>query len=132
MAHSRSDATTQTTTNNVDQRLQQESGAVGISQSGGGTATINMLDGGAIGKAFGLGEHALDSVTQFATGALSAANHTAEGALEGAQRSYADATKEVAKAYEDAKVGNRSMYMVGALAVGAVLLVVVLTRKGHV
>ncbi len=130
MSSSKSSSSSATTNNNIDQRMQQESGAVGISQSGGGTATINMLDGGTIAAAFGLGEYALEKVTDFATGALSAANHTAEGALEGAQQSYADATKEVAKAYEDAKVGNRSMYMVGALVVGAVVLVV-LIQKGR-
>ncbi len=130
MASSKSNATTATTTNNIDQRMQQESGAIGLSQSGSGNATINMLDGGAVSAAFGLGTHALDNVTQFATGALSAANHTAEGALSGAMASYESATKEVAKAYEDAKVGNHSMYMVGALVVGAVVLLVIV-QKGR-
>lgn len=130
MSSSKSSANTTTRTDNIDQRMQQESGAVGISLSGGGTGTINMLDGGTVAAAFGLGEHALDKVTDFATGALSAANHTAEGALSGAMASYESATKEVAKAYEDAKVGNRSMYMVGALVVGAVVLVVIV-QKGR-
>lgn len=136
MANSKSNATTSTTTNNIDQRLQLESGALGVSASGGSNVTVNTLDGGAIEAAFGLGNHAIDQVTDFATGALSGAAHTAELALSGALNSvagardaYEGATKEVAKAYEDAKVGNRSMYMVGALAVGAVLLVVVLQRR---
>lgn len=129
MASSKSNATTATTTNNIDQRMQQESGAIGISSSGSSSATINMLDGGAIKQAFGLGEHAIKNVTDFTTGALSASHHSAEQAMLGVQKSYENATKEVAKAYEDAKVGNRSMYMVGALAVGAVLLIVVLQRK---
>ena len=137
MSSSRSSATSATTNNNIDQRMQQESGAVGISQSGGGTATINMLDGGTVAAAFGLGSHAIDQVTDFATGALSGAHHTAELALNGALHSvsdskaaYADAAKQVATAYEDSKVGNRSLYMVGALVVGAVVLVVLIQKRG--
>lgn len=132
-----SKASTASTTNNLDNRMFQESGAVGASASGGGTAIVNMIDGGAINAAFGMGEHAIDSVTDFATGALSGAHHTTELALNGALASvdasnaaYKDAAKQVATAYEDAKIGNRSTMMMGAVALGIVGLVMV-AKKGR-
>jgi hypothetical protein len=114
----------------------QESGAVGASASGGGTATVNMIDAGAIQAAFGMGEHAIDKVTDFTTGALSGAHHTAELALNGALASvdqsrtaYQDATKQIATAYEDAKVGNKSTMMMGAAVLGVVAVVVLAQRS---
>lgn len=134
---SKSSSSNATTNNNIDQKLLQEQGAIGASASGGSTINMSVLDGGAIQAAFGMGESALDRVTEFATGALSGAHHTTERALSGALASvdasnaaYKDATKQVATAYEDAKIGNRSTMMMGAIALGVVALVMV-AKKGR-
>lgn len=120
-----SDSTSNTSshTENIDQRLLQESGAIGANASGGGTSSVNLsnttnntdrsvttitsntLDAGAIKVAFGLGDHAIDSVTDFATSALSGAHHTAELALDGALSSIAD-TKDAF--YNAAKIAQSS------------------------
>jgi hypothetical protein len=125
-------------TSNVDQRLLQESGAIGATASGGGSAyvTVNQLDGGAIKESFGLGNHAIDSMQGLATSELSAAHHTAELALSGALSSVEDtkeafdrATEKVATAYADAKVGDRNQFMMlGVVAV--VVLGLAIANKG--
>lgn len=134
-----SKASTSSTTNNVDQRLALEQGAVGASASGGSKVTINTLDGGAINAAFGLGNHAIEEVTDLATASLSASHHTAEkalqgafGSIEGTKQAMQDAVKEVATAYEDAKVGNRANMTMGMMLIGgaAVLVVGVMALKG--
>lgn len=122
-------------TSNVDQRLLQESGAIGATASGGGSAfvTVNQLDGGAIKEAFGLGNHAIDSMSGLATSELSAAHHTAELALngalasvEGTKEAFNSATKQVAAAYSDAKVGDRNqLLLIGAVALGVIGLAIV-------
>lgn len=131
-----STSTNETKNYNIDQRLFQEAGAVGATSSNGGTSIVNVLDGGAIKEAFGLGHDALNNVTDLATGALSGAHHTEELALSGAlstiedtKNAYRDATEKVATAYEDAKIGNRSGLMMGALGLGVVALVII-GRKG--
>jgi hypothetical protein len=171
-------------TENIDQRLLQESGAIGANASGGGSSSVslssttnntdsrsfsdsskntsvnitNTLDGGAIKDAFGLGNHAIDSVTDFATSALSGAHHTAELALNGALSSvqdtkdafydaakiaqssalgaqqsataaYANATDQVATAYEGARVGNKNILIVSGMALAAMALAVYGSRK---
>ena len=126
------DSTTNQKTDNfnIDQKLMLEAGATGVSASGG--SVVNMLDGGTIKQAFGMGNHAIDSVTDFATSALSGAHHTAELALSGAlstvndtKQAFQDAAAQVATAYEESKIGNRSALMMGAIALGVVGLVVV-------
>jgi hypothetical protein len=132
---SKSSSTNTTETNNIDQRLFQETGAIGATSSGGGTSTINMIDPGLTAAAFGMGESALQKVTDFATGALSGAHYTTQAALDGAlstvkgtQDAFAAANQAVATAYEDSKVGNRSTMMMGAIALGVVALVLI-SRK---
>jgi hypothetical protein len=173
-----SDSTSNTTshTENIDQRLLQESGAIGANASGGGTSSVslsnttnntdrsvntvitNTLDGGAIKAAFGLGDHAIDSVTDFATSALSGAHHTAELALDGALSSIEDtkdafynaakiaqssalgaqqsataawssATDQVATAYDGARVGNKNIMIISGMALAAMALAVLGSRK---
>ena len=133
------DSSSSSTTNNVDQRLFQEAGAIGATSSGGGTSvvTVNALDGGAINKAFGLGDHAIDSVTDFATSALSGAHHTTELALSGALSSVQDskdafkeATSQVASAYEEARVGNKNIMIMAGLAL-AFMAFAVMASRGH-
>lgn len=133
---SSSRAQTASTTNNIDQRLQTEEGAVAVSASGGSNVTLQTLDGGAINAAFGLGEHAIDKVTTMATASQSASVRTAEAALAGAFHSIQgtksamdSATKEVAKAYEDAKVGSRSVMTMAFVALGGVLAVMLVMKK---
>jgi len=177
-----SDSTSNTTshTENIDQRLLQESGAIGANASGGGTSSVslssntyntdsrqftdkstnivNTLDGGAVKLAFGLGDHAIDSVTDFATSALSGAHHTSELALNGALASvkdtkdafydaakiaqssamgaqqsataaYANATEQVATAYDGARVGNKNIMIVSGIALAAMAVAVIGSRK---
>jgi hypothetical protein len=126
------DSSSSSTTNNVDQRLFQETGAVGASASGNGTATVYNLDGGAIAASFGLGTHALDSMNDLATSALSGAHHTAELALSGAlasvehsQDAFDKATQQVSAAYADAKVGDRTqMMLLGVVAIAVIGLAI--------
>jgi hypothetical protein len=126
------DSSSSSKTENVDQRLFQESGAVGASASGNGTAVIYNLDGGAISASFGLGAHALDSLNDLATSALSGAHHTAELALNGALASVEDskdafnkATQQVSSAYADAKVGDRTqMMLLGVVAIAVIGLAI--------
>jgi hypothetical protein len=184
-----SDSASSTTshTENIDQRLLQESGAIGANASGGGTSSVNLsnttnntdrsvntvisntLDGGAIKAAFGMGDHALDNVTDFATSALSGAHHTAELALSGALHSvedtkdafynaakiaqssaqgaqnsateayknaqqaataaYENATDQVATAYDGARVGNKNIMIISGMALAAMALAVLGSRK---
>lgn len=112
---SNSKSSTEATTNNIDQRLAQESGAFGATASGGGVinttskefnlqsgalaasanggsvVNITALDPGSIAASFGLANNALDRVTTLASGSQSAAAHTAELALNGALSSVAGA-----------------------------------------
>ena len=136
MYFSSSKAKTESKTENIDQRLLQEAGAIGATSSGGGTSIVTMLDGGAIKEAFGLGNHAIDNVTDFATGALSGAQHTAEQAMEGqlstikgVKDAYDKGLKEVSTAYEDAKIGNRSIMTAGALLLGGVAIIAVMGKR---
>lgn len=171
-----STSTTSSHTENIDQRLLQESGAIGANASGGGTSSVNLsnttnntdrsvttvtsntLDAGAIKAAFGLGDHAIDSVTDFATSALSGAHHTAELALNGALHSvsdtkdayynaakiaqasaqgaqqsatdaYKNATEQVATAYDGARVGNKNIMIVSGIALAAMAVAVYGSRK---
>lgn len=127
-------SSTSSNTTNVDQRLLQESGAIGATSSGGGSSyvTVNQLDGGAIAASFGLGNHAIDSMNGLATSELSAAHHTAELALngalasvEGTKEAFSSATKQVAAAYSDAKVGDRNqLVLLGAVALGVIGLAI--------
>lgn len=173
-------------TDNIDQRLLQESGAIGANASGNGSSSVslssttnntdsrsftdsrsdssintvitNTLDGGAIKASFGLGDHAIDSVTDLATSALSGAHHTAELALNGALLSvrdtkdafydaakiaqtaatssaqmaasaYSNANSEIATAYEGARVGNKNMLIVSGMALAAMALAVYGSKK---
>lgn len=177
-----SNSSSTSNTENIDQRLLQESGAIGANSSSGGSSSIslsnatttntttnntdqsintvitNTLDGGAIKAAFGLGDHAIDSVTDFATSALSGAHHTAELALSGALASVKDtkdafydaskiaqlsaansasaaeaawsgATQQVADAYDGARVGTKNIMIVAGMALGAMALAVYGSRK---
>jgi hypothetical protein len=173
---SKSSSSSTSNTENIDQRLLQESGAIGASSSSGGSSSValsnttnntdnstttfvqNTLDGGAIKAAFGLGDHAIDSVTDMATSALSGAHHTAELALNGALSSvkdtkdafydaakiaqqsamgaqqsataaYQNATEQVATAYDGARVGNKNIMIVAGMALGAMALAVYGSRK---
>ena len=131
---SSSKAATSSETTNIDQRMAQESGAVGASASGGSKVqlTLNQLDGGAIKQAFGMGEHALNKVTSIATGSQSAAHHTAELALngalssiEGTQKAFDASRQEIAKAYEDSKIGARGALNTTAIMMGGAVVLVV-------
>jgi hypothetical protein len=179
---SNSTSSSTSNTENIDQRLLQESGAIGANSSGGGSSSVNLssatsnawtqtntdnsintvitqtLDGGAINAAFGLGNHAIDSVTDFASGALSGAHHTAELALtgalssvadtkeafynaakiaqssaQGAQQSataaYANATEQVATAYDGARVGTKNIMIVSGIALAAMAVAVIGSKK---
>ena len=127
----------------IDQKVGISEGGVGGSASGGSTLTINALDGGAIHDAFGLGDHALDSVTNLATGALSGAFHTSDLALSGALSSikdtraafdtatkavtdaYSGATGQISNAYNDAKIGDRQTLQTAVIVIGGALAAIV-------
>jgi hypothetical protein len=89
---SSSDTKTSTTTNNIDQRLNADNGALGLSVSGGNTGNVNIVqtDHGAISDAFGLGHDALSLALQTGTGALSATSQTAQAAINGMLTSSAN------------------------------------------
>ena len=125
-------STTDASQTMVDQKVGISEGGVGGSASGGSTLTINALDGGAIHESFGLGTHALDSVTSLATGALSGAFHTSDLALSGALSTIKDtraafdtATGKISDAYNDAKIGDRQTMQTAVIVIGGALAAVV-------
>ncbi|MFJ1251907.1 hypothetical protein [Cupriavidus sp. CuC1] len=149
-----------TTNNNIDQKLYTDNGAVAGSASGGSTVIVNaqQVDHGATQAAFGLGSHALDSVTSLATGALSGSQHTAEmalsgqlatiqgsqtamdratqaiadayrGASSGEAAAYQSASNSVAAAYQDSKTGNQRVIVIGALVVVGIVALAPLLKK---
>ena len=155
-----SDSQANTTNNNIDQKLYTDNGAVAASASGGSSVTINaqQVDHGATQAAFGMGNHALDSVTSLATGALSGSQHTAElalsgqlatikgsqdamnsamqavaaayrGAASGEAAAYQSASDSVAAAYQDSKTGNQRVIVIGALVVVGIVALAPLLKK---
>jgi hypothetical protein len=86
-----SDSQSSSTTNNIDQRLNADNGATGVSTSGtGNSVTVQAVDHGAVSDAFGLGSQALSAVVNEGTAALSASSATASQAINGMLASTAN------------------------------------------
>jgi hypothetical protein len=115
---SESSSKSSSTTNNIDQRLNADNGATGVSTSGSGNSvTVQAVDHGAVTSAFGLGNHAIDAVLQAGTGAQSAVANTAELAIngmlndaQGTRDAYANATKAVAQISQASNAQVASAY----------------------
>jgi hypothetical protein len=86
-----SDSKSDSTSNNIDQRLNADNGATGVSTSGtGNTVNVQAVDHGAVSDAFGFGHDALSAVLTEGTAALSASSATASQAINGMLTSTAN------------------------------------------